>query len=49
MSGTEKAMEGIWEAKDEGISWIPVAENDPDGTGHNWETKVAVSHGLKLF
>ena len=32
MSGTENAIEGIWELNDAGMTCCPVAENDPTGT-----------------
>lgn len=32
MSGTENAIDGIKEAYEAGIDWVPVAAKEPDGT-----------------
>lgn len=32
MSGTENAIDGIKDAYEDGIDWVPVAANEPDGT-----------------
>ena len=40
MSGTEKAIEGIRVAYEDGMTCVPVAEKDPSGTVESQQGKV---------